>query len=140
MKSNPGTLFVVALAASATTATSDLGGSGTSTGGSQRTPSTPRSTWLGVSIVEAPPEIAGKLPIESGTGLVVDHVIPDSPAAIAGIQRNDVLARLNDQTLVTFRQLKTLVMNRKPGEQVEVTYFRKGEKRRVVVMLMLIDQ
>ena len=93
-------------------------------------------TWLGVRIAEAAPEIAGRLPIEAGTGLVVDQVMPDSPAMVAGLQRGDVLARLNEQTLVTPTQLKTLVMHRKPGDQVELTFFRKGEKRRVVVVLM----
>ena len=98
---------------------------------------TPQFTWLGVAIAEASAEISGRLPIEPGTGLVVDQVIEGSPAAVAGLQRSDVLARLNDQTLVTPKQLQTLVMHRKPGDQVELTFFRKGEKRKVVVVLML---
>ena len=97
----------------------------------------PQLTWIGVRIAEAAPEISGRLPIEPGTGLTVDQVMPDSPALAAGLQRGDVLARLNEQTLVTPRQLQTLVMHRKPGDQVELTFFRKGEKRRVVVVLML---
>ena len=96
----------------------------------------PQITWLGVGIEEASLEISSRLPIEAGTGLVVNQVIADSPAAVAGLQRGDVLARLNQQTLVTPQQLKTLVMHRKPGEQVELTFFRKGEKRRVVAVLM----
>ena len=100
----------------------------------------PAPTWLGVSIGEAPIEISSRLPIEPGTGIVVDQVIPGSPAAIAGLQRGDVLARLNEQTLVTIKQLQTLVMRRKAGEQVEITYFRKGEKRKVIVVLLPRDR
>ncbi len=96
----------------------------------------PQITWLGVGIEEASLEISSRLPIEAGTGLVVNQVIADSPAAVAGLQRGDVLARLNQQTLVTPQQLKMLVMHRKPGEQVELTFFRKGEKRKVVAVLM----
>ena len=138
MKLHPGslTLAVLVFAALETTAFSDLGAKGSPTGGEAQKPAAPRSTWLGVAIAEAPAEISTKLPIEPGTGLVVEQVIPDSPAAIAGLQRNDVLARLNDQTLITPAQLKTLVMHRKPGTQMELTYFRKGEKRKVVVVLM----
>ena len=95
-----------------------------------------RPSWLGVQIAEAPLEISARLPVEPGTGLVVQMVVAASPAAIAGLQPGDFLARLNDQTLVTPRQLQTMVMHRKPGEQVEITFFRKGEKRRVVVVLM----
>ena len=80
----------------------------------------PLQTWLGVAIEEAAMEISARLPVEPGTGLVVNQVISDSPAAISGLQRGDVLARLNDRTLVTPKQLQTLVMRRKPGEQVEI--------------------
>ena len=93
-------------------------------------------SWLGVAIAEAPIEISARLPIDRGTGLVVNEVIAESPAAVAGLQRGDVLARLNDQILVTPKQLQTLVMHRKAGDQVEITFFRKGEKRKVIVVLM----
>ena len=92
-------------------------------------------TYLGVGIVELAPEIGGQLPIDPGTGLLVNEVLPDSPAARAGLQRGDVLARLNGQVLVTPKQLQTLIQNRKPGDQVEVTYFRKKEMRKVAAML-----
>ena len=99
----------------------------------------PAPTWLGVAITEAPPEISVRLPIEPGTGLVVGDVIANSPAAISGLQRGDVLARLNEQILVTVKQLQTLVMHRKPGDQVEITFFRKGEKRKVIAVLLIRD-
>ena len=138
MKLHPGSLTHVALvfAALEMTAFSDLGAKGTPASGGMQKPAAPRSTWLGVAITEAPAEISTKLQIEPGTGLVVEQVIPDSPAAIAGLQRNDVLARVNEQTLITPAQLKTLVMHCKPGTQMELTYFRKGEKRKMVVVLM----
>ena len=132
MKLYPGSLFLAALTLLGTTALSDLGAKGTP----PQKNAAPQSTWLGVAIVEASVEIIAKLPIEPGTGLVVEQVIAASPAAVAGIQRNDVLARLNEQTLTTPAQLKTLVSHRKPGTQIELTYFRKGEKRKVVVVLM----
>ena len=134
---------VLALAAHEPSAFANLGvKSATATGGiaGARKVRAPQLTWLGVRIAEASPEISGRLPIEPGTGLVVDQVIPDSPAAVAGLQRGDVLARLNEQTLVTPLQLQTLVMHRKPGDQVEVTFFRKGERRKVVVVLMLRER
>ena len=131
-------LAALALAVCGPASLADLGSKtatvgGEAGGGKNRVPT---MMWLGVAISEAPLEISAHLPIEPGTGLVVGEVIAGSPAAIAGLQRNDVLARLNDQTLVTPKQLQTLVMHRKAGDQVEVTFFRKGEKRRVVAVLM----
>ena len=128
----------LALAVCGPVSLADLGSKPAAAGGGAGGGKTrvPTMMWLGVAISEAPLEISARLPIEPGTGLVVGQVIADSPAAIAGLQPNDVLARLNDQTLVTPKQLQMLVMHRKAGEQVEITYFRKGEKRRVVAVLM----
>ena len=141
MKLFPGNavLAVLSLAALGASSLADLGpkgGARISPGGGLGKTSAPLPTWLGVRIAEAPVEITARLPIEPGTGLVVDQVMPGSPAAISGLQRNDVLARLNEQTLVTPEQLKKLVMHRKAGEQVEITFFRKGEKRKIVVVLL----
>ena len=133
-------LTACALATLGTMALADLGGKAAArisgSGSGLGKSSAPAPSWLGVAISEAPVEISGRLPIEPGTGLVVGEVIAGSPAAISGLQRGDVLARLNDQTLVTVPQLQKLVMRRKTGEQVEITYFRKGVKRQVVVVLM----
>ena len=133
-------LTALTLAACGPAALADLGGKaaaripgGGSGLGKNRAPA---PTWLGVAISEVPAEISARLPIEPGTGLLVGQVIADSPAAIAGLQRDDVLARLNDRTLFTVEQLQKLVMHRKSGEQVEITFFRKGEKRRVVAVLL----
>jgi S1-C subfamily serine protease len=95
-------------------------------------------TYLGVGIAEVAvvaPDLAARLPIEPGTGLIVNEVLPDSPAARAGLQKGDVLVRLNGQVLVTPKQLQNLIQNRKPGDAVEVLYFRKSEVRKVTATL-----
>ena len=107
--------------------------------GSGRDPRIPPPiTFLGVGIAEVAvvaPDIAARLPIDPGTGLIVTEVLADSPAARAGLQKGDVLARLNGQVLVTPKQLQNLIQNRKPGDAVEVVYFRKGEVRKVTATL-----
>lgn len=145
MKSHFGKLLAVALALAACepSAFADFGvksAAPPSGAASPRKARVPQETWLGVAIEELSLELGRRLPIEPGTGLMVNEVKEGSPAAVAGLQRGDVLARLNEQTLVTFQQLKTLVMHRKPGDQVELTFFRKGEKRKVVVVLTLHDR
>ncbi|HZJ13495.1 MAG TPA: PDZ domain-containing protein [Chthoniobacteraceae bacterium] len=95
-------------------------------------------TYLGVAIAEVAvvaPDLAVRLPIDPGTGLIVNEVLPDSPAARAGLQKGDVLIRLNGQVLVTPKQLQNIVQNRKPGDQVEMIYFRKSEVRKVTATL-----
>lgn len=93
-----------------------------------------RVTFLGVAPEELSEDVASQLPID-GSGLLVRTVIPDSPAAAAGIQKNDVLLRLDDQILSAPKQLQKLVASRKAGESVRITYFRRGQRGEMEVKL-----
>jgi len=92
-------------------------------------------TWLGVVLNEVSPAVASQLPIDPGTGLLVEHVTPESPAAKAGLQRHDVLLRLSDQVLIAPKQFQTLIANRKPGETVEIALLRKGQPQTVTATI-----
>ena len=83
--------------------------------------------WLGVTVDEVSDELRAQLPIERGAGLVVRSVVPDGPAAQAGLQIHDVLVKLDDQLLVNGNQLSALVRMKKDGEKARLTYFRGGK-------------
>ncbi len=92
-------------------------------------------TWLGIATREADPGVVAQLPIENGTGLSIRAVAPESPAAKAGLQENDVLARLGDQLLINPEQLETLIHAKAPGDTVDLTYFRKGKETKTTATL-----
>ena len=92
-------------------------------------------TWLGVAPEEVSEELRAQLPIEPGTGLVVRSVLPESPAAKAGLQKSDVLVKLDDQLLTNPGQLRTLVAAKKDGDTVKLTYFRRGQQATLEVKL-----
>jgi len=92
-------------------------------------------TWLGVATEESTDALAAQLGLNPGEGLVVTFVAPDSPASKAGLQKNDVLTKFGGQLLVLPAQLKKLVLMRKPGDEVEITYFRAGNKEQISVTL-----
>lgn len=90
-----------------------------------------RVTYLGIGPEELSEELAAQLPVDAGSGLLVRTVLPDSPAAQAGIQKNDVLIKLDDQTLSAPKQLQKLVASRKPGDTVKIIYLRRGQRAEV---------
>ena len=92
-------------------------------------------TWLGVAPEELSEEVRAQLPLEPGTGLVVRVVMADSPAAKAGLQKNDVLVKLDDQLLTNPGQLRTLVAAKKDGDTVKLTYFRRGQQATIEAKL-----
>ena len=96
-----------------------------------------RGTWMGVAADELSEELRAQLPVESGAGLIVRTVIPDSPAAAANLQKNDVLLKLDDQLLTNPQQLRTLVGAKKDGDTVKVTYLRRGQQSTTEVKLAM---
>jgi serine protease Do len=92
-------------------------------------------TFLGVDTSEVPSVLCDQLGLPKGFGLVVDYVVPDGPAAAAGVQQNDVLKMLNDQILTDPGQLSKLIRNYSEGTNVTLTVLRKGQEQKITVKL-----
>lgn len=92
-------------------------------------PSTPQAggPWLGVHVTEVSGLVASQLGLTPGMGLAIEHIVPGSPAAQAGLKQHDILTKLDDQNLINPKQLVVLVRSKKAGEKVIVEYLRKGE-------------
>lgn len=85
--------------------------------------------YMGVAVVPATPESLGGAGLPEGVGLTVMDVAADSPAEAAGLQRMDVLQKLDDQVLINREQLGTLVRMRGADARVTLRVFREGEPR-----------
>ncbi len=92
-------------------------------------------TFLGVETSEVPRVVSEQLGLAKGFGLVVDYVVPDGPAAAAGVQQSDILKMLNDQILVQPDQLAKLIRSYPEGTNVVLTILRKGAETKVTVKL-----
>jgi serine protease Do len=77
------------------------------------------------------------LPNDVKAGVVVmNEVDKFSPAGKAGLRQYDVIVKLDGQEITSGAQLrKYLTLNKKPGETVEVTFYRDGFKKTVKVQL-----
>jgi hypothetical protein len=92
-------------------------------------------TYLGVGTVEVPECVAAQLSLAKDTGLQIAVVLPDSPAAKAGLQEGDVLHKFEDQILISPRQLAVLIANRNEGDTVKFTLVRKAEQMELTATL-----
>ncbi|HEV3148641.1 MAG TPA: PDZ domain-containing protein, partial [Chthoniobacterales bacterium] len=100
----------------------------------EKTPKIP-VTFLGVETSEVPNVVSEQLGLAKGFGLVVDYVVPDGPAAAAGVQQNDIIKMLNDQILTEPDQLSKLVRSYSEGTTVTLTVLRKGQEQKITVKL-----
>jgi membrane-associated protease RseP (regulator of RpoE activity) len=57
--------------------------------------------WYGVAVEKISPSIARQLKLHPDQGLMVLAILPDSPAAKAGLQPDDLLVELNGKPLVS---------------------------------------
>jgi len=92
-------------------------------------------TFLGVETSQVPNVVSEQLGLTKGLGLVVDYVVPNSPAASAGVQQNDILKMLNDQILMEPTQLRKLLQTFSEGTEVTLTILRKGQEQKISVKL-----
>src|SRR5246127_2653544 len=92
-------------------------------------------TYLGVDTSQVPDVVSEQLGLAKGLGLVVEYVEPNSPAASAGIQQNDILKMLNDQILIEPSQLRKLLQTFSEGTEVTLTILRKGKEQKVTAKL-----
>jgi hypothetical protein len=105
-------------------------------GADQAGKTSPRDVaWLGVSTTEASEALSAQLDLAPGVGLVVSYLSPGGPAAKAGLKKNDVLVRFEDQSLVHPSQLRKLVRAHKAGDTATLTYYRAGKEQQASVAL-----
>ena len=93
--------------------------------------------FIGVAIRKIPSVFSRLLGLRSGQGLLVQQVIPASPAAAAGIKAGDLLIALDGKLLRTPRQLVEAVNQPHPGRGrptvCRLTIIRAGMRRQVNV-------
>jgi serine protease Do len=91
--------------------------------------------WLGIMIQQITPQLAQSFDLSSETGALVADVVPDGPAATAGIQRGDVIVEFNGKPVENPHDLSRMVAAAAPKTKVNVELIRHHEKQTVTVTL-----
>lgn len=89
---------------------------------------------LGIQGESVTPAIAESLGLPEDTrGVLVQTVLPDTPAAAAGLETGDVIVAWDGQALDNMETLRTLLDGIQPGEVVTFSVLRNGEQVEVTV-------
>jgi len=87
--------------------------------------------WLGLVCDPADAAIRSQLKLKHA-GLIVREVVPDTPAAKAGLKRHDVLLAVGDQKIDSLEKLVDLV-NKAAEKELTLQLVREGKKITVKV-------
>lgn len=73
--------------------------------------------------------------IKDGPGVFVSGVADDGAAKEAGLQKGDFITKVNGVTIATGPELQEQVLRYKPGDKINVTYFRNGKESTTSITL-----
>jgi serine protease Do len=90
---------------------------------------------LGVSIQPMTPELASKFGLSEIQGVLVNSVIPNGPAAKAGLRQGDVIVDFNGAAVTDGNTLRNHVASTAPGTKVNLGIFRDRQKQQIQVTL-----
>ncbi len=91
--------------------------------------------WMGVAIQDFTPELADYYGIKEAEGVLVGMVYKDHPADKAGIKAGDIIAKVNDVSVNSSRELSASIAGHGVGEQVIITFIRAGKVKKASVLL-----
>jgi len=92
-------------------------------------------SWLGVYIQPLDADAAKALDMDSRDGALVTQVVPDSPAAVGGVQEGDVIIRFDNKNISDPSNLRNIVSLMAPGSKSNVVVVRDGSNKVLNVLL-----
>jgi len=94
-----------------------------------------RRGQLGVAVQPVTSDIAASLGLKEVRGVLVNSVVPGSPAAKAGLRPGDVITSFNGTPVDDPNSFRNQVASTTPGTNVTISLLRDGREQQVTVKL-----
>jgi serine protease Do len=91
--------------------------------------------YLGVMIKDLDWATAKELDLDFSEGVVVDSLVSKGAADLAGIKKNDVIVKIDNNTIRSSAELLETVGRHRPGDVIAVTVNRDGKEKEFKVKL-----
>ncbi len=97
-----------------------------------------KGPYLGVLFTSVSEALYDQLPqLPRKQGVLVTHVLPDSPAAKAELRKSDILLEYDDHKIRDCEDFANLIRSSKPDRKVTLQLLRGGKETSVEVVLVL---
>jgi len=91
--------------------------------------------WLGIGIQPLTPELAKSFGVRADEGILVNQIMPKSPAEAAGLKVGDLILSLDGKPIKDARQMQRLVAEAEIGKTIEVVVLRDKTKQALKVQV-----
>lgn len=85
--------------------------------------------YLGVIPIELDSKIAKEKNVKVGRGIYLENVVDNGAAKAAGLQKGDVIVKMEGQPVDSDAQMREIIGRRRPGDAINVTVNRGGSER-----------
>lgn len=96
--------------------------------------------YLGVSIQPVTNAIAASVGLDEARGAMVTEPQADQPAIQAGVESGDIILEVDGRDIDTVRELTREIGFKEPGETVELTVWRDGQRITIPVTLATLEE
>lgn len=97
-----------------------------------------KGPYLGVLYCPVPEALLDHLPqLPRAGGVMITHVLPESPAAQAGLKKHDVLLHFGDRKINDGNHLARMIQSCKTGQEVRLILLRAGREVTVEAKIAL---
>lgn len=91
--------------------------------------------YLGATLGPLTGATADQLGLSVDRGVIISEVVPDAPAAEAGLRAGDVIVRIGGDPVDVVEDAFGVILRTPPGDTVPMTVVRDGDEREVEVTL-----
>jgi serine protease Do len=91
--------------------------------------------WLGVQIQAVTEEVAASLALESKEGALVASLVPNSPAAKAGLRAGDLILSVGGTAIDELKTLPRLIADTEAGTELVLEILRNGATTQIPVVI-----
>ena len=91
--------------------------------------------WIGVTIQDLDDVTAKALGLKDQKGALIGSVMPNEPAAKAGLKAGDIVIKIGSTPINSASDLTRVIASYKPNNKVNVTAIRDGKEKQFTVQL-----
>lgn len=91
--------------------------------------------FLGANLIELNGDVAKKVGVQQTHGVYIDGVMEGGSAQYAGLRKGDIITAIDGKELRNSAELTEYVGRHRPGDRVQLTIIREGDKTEVPVEL-----
>ena len=106
----------------------------------QTAPRIVRKPWLGIAFGAVPEDVGLSLGLPAYRGVIVNQVVAESPASLAGLDTYDILLDVDGKEIGQERDVREAIQTHKVGDRIQLRIIRAKTRKTVEVALTLHER